>query len=233
MIPWLADEPAFPPVAQALTDPNGLLAAGGSLEPEWLLAAYRRGIFPWYSKGEPILWWSPDPRLVLVPSHVRISRSLRKTLRSGRFEIRFDSAFAQVIFACAQPRAPIVGTWITPQIQRAYIRMHELGYAHSVEAWVEGELVGGLYGIALGRAFFGESMFSLQSDASKVCLVHLARYLDSREFAVIDCQMTTPHLLSMGAAEMQRSAFCAQLERLVDAGDPPGSWSGASAIQPF
>jgi len=226
MIPWLGDEPVFPPVEQALPDPNGLLTAGGSLTPTWLLAAYRQGIFPWYSEGEPILWWSPDPRLVLIPSQVKVSRSLRKTLRSQRFEIRFDTAFEQVVVACAQPRAPIVGTWITPEMQRAYSRMHELGYAHSVEAWSDGKLVGGLYGIALGRAFFGESMFSLKSDASKACLVHLARYLDSRDFGVIDCQMTTRHLLSMGAAEMSRQTFCTRLARLVDEGDAPGLWSG-------
>lgn len=225
MIPWLDDEPGFPPVETALRDPNGLLAAGGSLAPEWLLAAYRRGIFPWYSEGEPILWWSPDPRLVLVPSRIKVSRSLRKTLRSGRFEIRFDTAFAQVIAACAQPRAPTVGTWITPAMQQAYVRMHQLGYAHSVEAWSCGTLVGGLYGIALGRAFFGESMFSRQSDASKACLVHLARYLDAREFAVIDCQMTTAHLCSLGAVEMPRHSFCRQLAQLVDLGDGPGKWS--------
>lgn len=233
MIPWLGQEPVFPPVEQALPDPNGLLAAGGSLTPEWLLASYRRGIFPWYSEGEPILWWSPDPRLVLIPSQIRVSRSLRKTLRSRRFEIRFDTAFAQVVVACAQPRAPIVGTWITPEMQRAYTRMHELGYAHSVEAWADGKLVGGLYGIALGRAFFGESMFSLQTDASKVCLVHLARYLDSRDFAVIDCQMTTPHLVSMGAAEIPRHAFCTRVARLAVEGDAPGPWSSIPDTEVF
>lgn len=224
MIRWLAETPDFPPVAQALREPNGLLAAGGALAPEWLLAAYRRGIFPWYCAGEPILWWSPDPRLVLVPSQIRISRSLRRSLARHRFEVRFDTAFAQVVAACAQPRAASAGTWITAEMQAAYVRMHELGHAHSVEAWSDGELVGGLYGIALGRAFFGESMFSRQSDASKVALVHLARYLESADFGVIDCQMTTPHLLALGATEVPRDAFCRQLAMLTDDAPTPGRW---------
>jgi leucyl/phenylalanyl-tRNA--protein transferase len=224
MIRWLADAPDFPPVAQALREPNGLLAAGGALAPEWLLAAYRRGIFPWYCAGEPILWWSPDPRLVLVPSQIRLSRSLRRSLARHRFEVRFDTAFAEVVAACAQPRAASAGTWITAEMQAAYVRMHELGHAHSVEAWSDGELVGGLYGIALGRAFFGESMFSRQSDASKVALVHLARYLESADFGVIDCQMTTPHLLALGATEVPRDAFCRQLAMLTDDAPTPGRW---------
>lgn len=224
MIHWLAEAPDFPPVEQALREPNGLLAAGGSLAPEWLLAAYRRGIFPWYCAGEPILWWSPDPRLVLVPSQIRISRSLRRTLARHRFEVRFDTAFAQVVAACAQPRGASGGTWITAEMQAAYVRMHELGHAHSVESWYDGELVGGLYGIALGRAFFGESMFSRQSDASKVALAHLARYLESADFGVIDCQMTTPHLLSLGATEVPRAAFCRQLAMLTDDALTPGRW---------
>lgn len=224
MIPWLTDRPVFPPVERALTEPNGLLAAGGRLAPEWLLAAYRHGIFPWYSEGEPILWWSPDPRLVLFPRAVRITRSLRKTLRQRRFEVRFDTAFETVMRECAAPRTPGGGTWITEHVLQAYCRMHELGYAHSVECWQDGRLVGGLYGMALGRAFFGESMFSRVSDASKVALAHLARFLEARDFAVIDCQMTTPHLLSMGACEIARREFSAGLTEWTRTGPPPGSW---------
>lgn len=224
MIPWLVAPSEFPPVDQALSEPNGLLAAGGSLAPEWLISAYRRGIFPWYCAGEPILWWSPDPRLVLVPSHMRISRSLRRTLQRGTFEVRFDTAFERVVGACAEPRGASGGTWITDEMRAAYIRMHELGHAHSVESWREGELVGGLYGIALGRVFFGESMFSRMSDASKVALAHLTRYLESRNYAVIDCQMTTRHLVSLGAQEIPRREFCARIEAAVREGDPPGAW---------
>jgi leucyl/phenylalanyl-tRNA--protein transferase len=224
MIPWLAGRPAFPPVDTALTEPAGLLAAGGDLTPAWLLTAYKRGIFPWYSGGEPILWWSPDPRLVLRPDEMKISRSLRRTLRQGRFEVRFDTAFAAVIAACAAPREPGGGTWITREMQSAYLRMHELGYAHSVEAWEEKELVGGLYGMALGRAFFGESMFSRRTDASKVALAHLASHLKKNDFAIIDCQMTTNHLLSLGAAEMPRRTFCDGLATWTREGAEPGRW---------
>lgn len=229
MIPWLFDRPAFPPVERALREPEGLIAAGGELGPEWLLAAYRRGIFPWYSPGEPILWWSPDPRLVLFPGEIRITRSLRKTLRQGRFEIRLDTAFAEVMAACAAPREPGGGTWITAEMQAAYLRMHELGYAHSVESWSDGRLVGGLYGMALGRAFFGESMFSRQTDASKVALAHLARFLEMRDYAVIDCQMTTQHLLSMGAREVSRSDFSRGLATWTQEGPPPGRWPADAA----
>jgi leucyl/phenylalanyl-tRNA--protein transferase len=233
MIPWLAGRPDFPPVDRALLEPGGLLAAGGDLSPEWLLAAYRRGIFPWYSTGEPILWWSPDPRLVLIPSDFRIARSLRKTLRQQRFRIRFDTAFDRVIAACAEPRTPGGSTWITAEMQRAYLRMHELGYAHSVEAWENDQLVGGVYGIALGRAFFGESMFCRRTDASKVALAHLARYLDKQGFAVIDCQMTTSHLLSLGAHEMPRSAFCDGLATWTLTGAPPAPWPSDCADEFF
>lgn len=229
MIPWLFDRPAFPPVERALREPEGLIAAGGELGPEWLLAAYRRGIFPWYSPGEPILWWSPDPRLVLLPGEIRITRSLRKTLRQRRFEIRLDTAFAEVMAACAAPREPGGGTWITAEMQAAYLRMHELGYAHSVESWSDGRLVGGLYGMALGRAFFGESMFSRESDASKAALAHLARFLEMRDYAVIDCQMTTQHLLSMGAREVSRSDFSRGLATWTQEGPPPGRWPADAA----
>lgn len=224
MIPWLAELRDFPPVDRALSEPNGLLAAGGSLDPDWLITAYRRGIFPWYCAGEPILWWSPDPRLVLVPSHMRISRSLRRTLQRGRFDVRFDTSFEQVVSACAEPRGPSGGTWITSEMRAAYLRMHELGYAHSIETWSDGRLVGGLYGIGLGRAFFGESMFSRMSDASKVALAYLTRYLESRNYVVIDCQMTTQHLLSLGAQEIRRAEFCARIASAVGEGDAPGAW---------
>jgi len=231
MIPWLAGRPDFPPVEQALDDPDGLLAAGGELSPAWLLAAYRRGIFPWYTEDQPILWWSPDPRLVLIPGRLRISRSLRRTLRQQRFDVRFDTAFADVIAACAEPREPGGGTWISAEIQQAYLRLHELGYAHSVESWVDGTLVGGLYGIALGRAFFGESMFSRRSDASKVALAHLAVHLKRLGFAAIDCQMTTAHLLSLGAEEMPRAKFCAGLASWTNEGAGPGRWSCEGAAE--
>lgn len=225
MIPWLTGRPEFPPVERALSDPDGLLAAGGELSPEWLLAAYRRGIFPWYTPDQPILWWSPDPRLILRPEKFHVGRSLRKTLRQNRFEVRFDTAFGAVIAACAAPREPAGGTWITPAIMAAYTRLHELGYAHSVESWADGALVGGLYGVAVGRAFFGESMFSRRSDASKVALAHLASYLRERNFAVIDCQMTTAHLCSLGAEEISRRDFCAGLEAWTRDGMAPQHWN--------
>jgi len=225
MIPWLVGRPAFPPVDRALADPNGLLAAGGELSPSWLLEAYRHGIFPWFSEGEPILWWSPDPRLVLLPAEIRISRSLRKRLRRGEFEIRLDTAFARVVAACAAPRRSGSGTWITGGIQSAYRAMHELGHAHSVECWQDGELVGGLYGVAVGRVFFGESMFAHVTDASKVALAHLARLLALRDYAVIDCQMTTAHLQSMGAREIPRTLFAEGLARWTREGPPPEKWT--------
>lgn len=225
MIPWLDDARAvFPPLSRALQSPNGLLAAGGSLAPDWLLAAYRRGIFPWFNPGEPILWWSPDPRMVLAPGDVRIHRSLAKTLRRSLFSVSFDTAFAEVIAACAAPRAYAQGTWISPEMQAAYIGMHELGYAHSVEVRQGGTLVGGLYGIALGRVFFGESMFSRVSDASKVAFVHLCRHLELRGFAMIDCQMTTAHLQSLGGREIPRAEFVSRLDAFIGTDLRPGRW---------
>lgn len=223
MIPWL-DQPTFPPATQALREPNGLLAAGGELSPAWLLSAYRQGIFPWYSAAEPILWWSPTPRMVLRPGDIRITRSLLRTLRQGRFEIRCDSAFRQVMEACAAPREPGGGTWITPAMVAAYGRMHELGYGHSVEAWQDGQLVGGLYGLAIGRAFFGESMFSRVTDSSKVALAHLARHLERRGFAVIDCQMVTQHLATLGARPIAREVFITGLATWTREGDSPQRW---------
>lgn len=232
MIPWL-QRPAFPPVESALSEPNGLLAVGGELSPEWLLTAYRHGVFPWFSADQPILWWSPDPRLVLFPQKLRISRSLRRTLRQGRYEIRFDTAFRDVVARCAAPRGSDPGTWITVEMQEAYQRMHELGYAHSVESWADDELVGGLYGIALGRAFFGESMFSRRPDASKVALAHLVQYLKQQEFAVIDCQMTTPHLLSLGAEEMSRRDFCTGLASWTREDRPLERWTQSGGTEVF
>jgi leucyl/phenylalanyl-tRNA--protein transferase len=223
-IPWLGNPADFSLVSSALNDADGLIAAGGDLAPEWLLTAYRHGIFPWYSDGDPILWWSPNPRLVLFPSEIRIHRSLRRILRQGRFEVRVDTSFPAVIAACATPREPGSGTWILPEIQAAYYRMFELGHAHCVESWHEGRLVGGLYGMALGRVFFGESMFSRETDASKVALVHLARLLAAHDFAVIDCQMTTAHLQSMGAREISRTEFRSGLEHWAIPNAPPRRW---------
>lgn len=216
MIPWLDADADFPPVETALTGPNGLLAAGGSLAPDRLLAAYRRGIFPWYSPGDPILWWSPSPRMVLMPGELRVSRSLRRRLRQGAFTVRFDHDFAAVIRHCAEtPRAGQDGTWISAEMQAAYGRLHELGYAHSVECSIDGVLVGGLYGVAIGRMFFGESMFSHVSDASKVALVYLVAFLRRQHFGLIDCQMSTPHLASLGARTISRALFTARVEQLA------------------
>jgi leucyl/phenylalanyl-tRNA--protein transferase len=215
----------FPPVNRA--SPEGLLAVGGDLSSERLLEAYRRGIFPWYNAGQPILWWSPDPRAVLFPERLHISHSLRKTLRRGLFRVTFDRAFREVMLACAAPRAqdPGGGTWITDEMVEAYCRLHRLGYAHSVEIRIGEELVGGLYGVALGGAFFGESMFSRETDASKVALVTLARTLQARGFRLIDCQLPTAHLESLGAEALPRRAFLSELGVALRRPDMPGSWS--------
>lgn len=215
MIPLLKDL-SFPPVTQALRSPNGLLAAGGDLSAARLLEAYRHGIFPWFSEGETILWWSPDPRMVLIPKEFKVSHSLLKTLRKGQYEIRTDSAFEQVMRACAAPREGANGTWITEEMINAYCEQHCMGYAHSVETWMEGELVGGLYGIAIGKMFYGESMFSLRPDASKIALAHLCAQLERWDFGMIDCQMNTPHLASLGAREIPRKEFVARLQDLVN-----------------
>jgi len=224
MIPWLSQAVHFPPVENALTEPNGLLVAGGDLAPKRLLAAYRRGIFPWYSEGEPILWWSPDPRMVLVPNEFKISRSLAKKLRAGQYEVRADSVFARVVAACAAPRGEKSGTWISAEMQAAYVRLHEQGYAHSVETWIDGKLQGGLYGIAIGRVFYGESMFAAATDASKIALAHLCRHLELQGFAVIDCQMNTAHLASLGAREIRRCDFIAGLARWTTEGNAARRW---------
>jgi leucyl/phenylalanyl-tRNA--protein transferase len=202
----LGRDPIFPPVH--LAEPEGLLAVGGDLTPERLMAAYRQGIFPWYEEGGPILWWSPDPRLVLFPGDFKISRRLRRTIRQGRFETRYDTAFAQVIRACALvPRAHEDGTWITPEMQQAYIGLHELGHAHSMESWRDGRLVGGIYGVRVDRCFCGESMFHHESDASKVALAALVERLGREGVEVIDCQVATEHLLRLGARTIPRSQF--------------------------
>lgn len=209
-ITWLSPKDApewFPPLEQALDDPAGLLAAGGDLSTERLLAAYRRGIFPWYSPGQPVLWWSPDPRAVLFPDEFRCSRSLAKTLRNGGFESVIDRDFRGVIEACAAPRPQSIGTWITPEMLEAYIELHRRGFAHSVETWREGQLVGGLYGVRLGSVFFGESMFSRERDASKVALARLVEACRAAGIVLIDCQMSSAHLESLGARCIPRSRF--------------------------
>lgn len=224
---WLSSADAadgFPPASEALAEPNGLLAAGGDLKPERLLAAYRRGIFPWYEEGQPILWWSPDPRAVLRPDGVKVSRSLRRSLIKGGFELRIDSAFAKVVAACAEPRRYTNATWITRDMAAAYARLHQLGWAHSFETWLDGELVGGLYGVAIGRVFFGESMFARATDASKVALARLAEHLRARSFELIDCQVASAHVASLGATSIARAEFLALLDEYCEPRGTPGSW---------
>ena len=213
---WQLDERLwFPPVNQALDEPNGLLAIGGDLSPERLKLAYRQGIFPWFSEGEPLLWWSPAPRMVLFPEQVKVSRSLNKRLKRHDFQVTYNQCFDQVIHFCAALRQQQEGTWITQEMTLAYQKLHQQGVAHSVEAWQDGELVGGLYGLALGRVFFGESMFSKVADASKVALVTLAQHLEALNFLVIDCQVYSAHLASLGAKEIDRDEFLNLLEQGV------------------
>ena len=226
MIPWLENKTPFPPVERALTHPNGLLAAGADLSPARLLDAYRHGVFPWYSDGEPILWWSPDPRMVLFTDELKVSRSLAKSVRNKGFEVRFDTAFGAVVQACAEPRNGQAGTWITDEMRAAYLRLHRLGHAHSAETWREGILLGGLYGVSIGRMFFGESMFARTTDASKVALVALVQELRGRGGSMIDCQMDTRHLASLGARPIQRAEFLRKVEALVNYDVPPGKWEG-------
>jgi leucyl/phenylalanyl-tRNA---protein transferase len=204
---------AFPPIQYALQEPNGLLAFGGCLSPQRIINAYKSGVFPWYNPGEPILWWSPNPRLVLLPTQLKVSRSLEKTLRKHLFTIRYDNDFISVINACAEPRAYSTDTWISEDMQQAYSKLHSEGVAHSFEAWADGELVGGLYGLAIGRVFFGESMFHRQTDASKVVFVHLVRQLHIWGYQMIDCQVSSAHLQSFGATEISRDMFQALLSR--------------------
>ena len=203
----------FPDVSLALEEPNGLLAIGGDLSSERLLAAYRHGIFPWFNPGEPILWWSPDPRAVLFPDDIRISKSLRKTLNKNLFTLTTDLAFDEVMKACQEPRLKQQGTWITGEMRIAYGKMHELGYAHSVACWRNNELTGGLYGMAIGQVFFGESMFSREKDASKVALVYLTDKLKQWGYQFIDCQVQSDHLRNLGAKDMPREQFCGLLKQ--------------------
>ena len=215
VIPFLSSDDPFPPVESALRAPNGLLAAGGDLSPERLLAAYREGVFPWFGEEDPILWWSPDPRMVLYAREVHVSRSLNKVLKANRFRVTLDTAFPAVVRACAEARRDHEGTWITPAMEEAYAQLAELGHAHSAEAWQGDVLVGGLYGVAVGRMFFGESMFTRVSDASKVALVSLARQLERWEMPLIDCQMSTSHLASLGARDIPRADFVGDVRYLV------------------
>ena len=233
-IPCLDDDiSAFPAVERALEQPNGLLAVGGDLSPGRLLNAYRRGIFPWFSEGQPVLWWSPDPRTVLFPERLRVSRSLRKRVRNAGFAVTLDRAFTAVMQACAAPRSGQSGTWISPAMVAAYGRLHRAGSAHSVEVWADSELVGGLYGLASGRAFFGESMFSRRRDASKIALVWLCRQLLDWDYALIDCQVSSDHLLGLGAEELPRVEFIARLEQAVAQAGQPAPWGFDPELDPL
>ena len=225
---WIdSDNPdaGFPPLELALDEPDGLLAFGGDLSVQRLVKAYRLGIFPWYSDGQPIMWWSPDPRTVLWPVDLKISRSLNKTIRNAPYEISFDKAFADVIHACAAPRNDHEGTWITDEMQQAYCALHDAGYAHSVEAWMDGKLVGGLYGIAIGQVFFGESMFTHARDASKVAFVHLVRQCQSWGFKLIDCQVDSAHLQSLGASNISRQQFARYLDEYCENPVKGANWN--------
>ncbi len=227
-IHWIhpdAPPEAFPDAELALRDPDGLLAVGGDLDPRRLLAAYRRGIFPWYSAGQPILWWSPDPRAVLDPKRLKVSRSLRKRLRRGEYRVTLDQAFPEVIAACATPAPGRESTWITAEMSRAYRRLHAMGHAHSAECWQADVLAGGLYGVAIGRIFFGESMFSRRTDASKVAFATLVEQLRAWGYVAVDCQVSSPHLSSLGAAPMPRHDFLMLLERWCAVPGVVGRWS--------
>ena len=227
MIPWLQGDEPFPPVSKAQKNPNGLLCAGGDLSPPRLVDAYSHGIFPWFSEGDPILWWSPDPRMILIPAEFKVSRSLRKAVARATFDVRVDTDFRRVMRECAAPRDGHAGTWIVAEMIDAYVRLHERGFAHSVESWKDGELVGGLYGVQLGEAFFGESMFSRATDASKVALVHLVERLSAQGCRVIDCQQNTRHLASLGAREIPRKAFVQLLGESIQYPPSGRSWSGS------
>jgi leucyl/phenylalanyl-tRNA---protein transferase len=232
-LPWIeADAPpaALPPPERAMTRPNGLLAAGGSLSSDWLLHAYRRGAFPWYSEGQPILWWSPDPRAVLPIDAFRVSRSLRRRLRRRDYRVTADRAFADVIRACSEPRDDSAETWITPAMRNAYLRLHVEGWAHSFESWHDEELVGGLYGIAIGGVFFGESMFTRMTDASKVAFATAMSFFVHKGIELVDCQVPTAHLASLGAFEIPRFDFITAIERLTARDASPGSWTREFAL---
>ena len=219
----LFEEPVFPDPAEA--DPDGLLAVGGDLSPERLLAAYAAGIFPWFGPNSPILWWSTNPRLILDPNDLHVPRRLERVLNQGRFAVTLDTAFGAVIRGCAKMKRPGQrGTWIVPEMVAAYERLHELGFAHSVEAWRDGKLAGGMYGVSLGRAFFGESMFHRETGASKAALVTLAWLLDSWGFTLLDCQQTTPHMLEFGAREVSRPEFLRRLKKALEFPTRQGRW---------
>lgn len=224
MVPWIESALDFPAVNTALAEPNGLLCVGADLAPQTIIAAYSRGIFPWFSDNQPILWWSPDPRMVLFPAEFKVSKSLAKTVNRKLFEIRFDSAFAEVISACSEPRQQGGGTWIVAEMQVAYAQLHALGVAHSIESWRDGKLVGGLYGLALGRMFFGESMFARETDASKVALVALVDKLKRDGFELIDCQQETGHLASFGARPIARDNFLQWLKELINSNQINSAW---------
>jgi leucyl/phenylalanyl-tRNA--protein transferase len=224
VLAWLGRDDPFPPVERALQEPNGLLCAGGDLSVERLLQAYRHGIFPWFSRGEPILWWAPDPRMVLHCTELKVPRSLAKSIRNKGYEVRVDTAFRDVLKGCSAPRKGEPGTWLSKPMQAAYEELHQAGYAHSFETWRETELVGGLYGVAIGRMFYGESMFSHATDASKVALVSLVGLLLEKGFPMIDCQMNTPLLASLGGRELPRRTFLRSLSALVNYAEPPGKW---------
>ncbi|MFT7472922.1 MAG: leucyl/phenylalanyl-tRNA--protein transferase [Kiritimatiellia bacterium] len=225
-LPWLSSpEAGFPDISLALADPNGLLAAGGDLSPKRLIEAYSSGIFPWFEEGQPVLWWSPDPRMVLFPEDLRISKSLQKVLNKSLYTVTLDEAFAEVIACCAQPRGDSQGTWITDEMQTAYTQLFEAGHAHSVEVWLDGVLVGGLYGVALGQLFFGESMFSFESNASKIALVNLVKQLQEWNYKLIDCQVSSEHLESLGAIEISREQFRQQLHELLPYPGKAAPWN--------
>lgn len=227
------DETWFPPLSQALEEPNGLLAVGGDLSPARLEAAYAHGAFPWFEEDQPILWWSPDPRAVLFPDRLRVTRSLRKRIRHGGFLVTLDTCFDDVIRHCAGPRHGSHGTWITRSMRQAYGMLHRRGLAHSVEVWNGIELIGGLYGVALGQAFFGESMCSLRPDASKTALVYLVRQLENWGFDLVDCQVGSNHLVSMGAADIPRAEFARRLAISVAGPHRPGPWEFDPGFDPL
>jgi leucyl/phenylalanyl-tRNA--protein transferase len=223
-LPWLEENDDFPPIESALRDPNGLLAAGGDLSPERLVHAYSKGIFPWFSEDQPILWWSPDPRCVIFPNEVHISKSLKKHIRQKKPRLSFNRAFQEVIRHCARWESE-EGTWITEEMEEAYLNLNQLGFAHSVEVWEGNELVGGLYGLALGRCFFGESMFSLKPNASKVAFSGLCQQLNQWDYAIIDCQVENPHLLTLGAKCIDRRDFLSILKDNVGLRPNHTEWS--------
>jgi leucyl/phenylalanyl-tRNA--protein transferase len=218
----LGEEPVFPPAQ--LAGQEGIIAAGGDLSPQRLLNAYASGIFPWYSEGEPILWWSPDPRLVLLPGQLHISKSMKKIIKKPVYRLALDTRFEEVIEQCSAPRDGQTGTWITAEMKDAYLDLHDMGFAHSMEVWQNKQLVGGLYGVSLGRCFFGESMFSLRPNASKLAFIHLAHILFQKKFVMIDCQLPTEHMKRMGAEEIPRADFLVKLQKGLEYETIPGKW---------